>query len=135
GGASGAVDLVTNTRNITTSVFVDDQQILVLGGLIDDQLIETEQRVPFLGRVPGLGWLFRARTTERVRSNLMVFIRPTILRDNIQSSFETNTKYNYIRDLQLQQAEEPVQLMRDEVRPILPEIPGQPAPDSENPGE
>ena len=127
-GASGAVDLVTNTRNITTSVFVDDQQILVLGGLIDDQLIETEQRVPFFGRIPGLGWLFRARTTERVKSNLMVFIRPTILRDSIQSSFETNTKYNYIRDLQLQYAEEPVQLMRDEARPTLPELPEQPAP-------
>ncbi|NNC63377.1 MAG: type II secretion system secretin GspD [Gammaproteobacteria bacterium] len=135
GGASGAVDLVTNTRNITTSVFVDDQQILVLGGLIDDQLIETEQRVPFLGRIPGLGWLFRARSTERVKSNLMVFIRPTILRDNIQSSFETNTKYNYIRDLQQQYAEEPVQLMRDEVRPMLPEIPEQPVPDNEAVGE
>jgi general secretion pathway protein D len=135
GGASGAVDLVTNTRNITTSVFVDDQQILVLGGLIDDQLIETEQRVPFLGRIPGLGWLFRARSTERVKSNLMVFIRPTILRDSIQSSFETNTKYNYIRDLQQQYAEEPVQLMRDEVRPMLPEIPEQPVPENEAVGE
>ena len=132
GGASGAVDLVTNTRNISTSVFVDDQQILVLGGLIDDQLIETEQRVPFLGRVPGIGWLFRARSTERVKSNLMVFIRPTILRDSIQSTFETNTKYNYIRDLQQQYAEEPVQLMRDEVRPVLPELPDQPMPESES---
>ncbi len=131
GGASGAVDLVTNNRNITTSVFVEDQQILVLGGLIDDQLIETEQRVPFLGRVPGLGWLFRARTTERVKSNLMVFIRPTILRDTIQATFETNTKYNYIRDMQLQQGAEPVQLMREEVRPTLPAIPEQPMPESD----
>lgn len=131
-GASGAVDLVTNKRNITTSVFVQDQQILVLGGLIDDQLIESEQRVPFLGRVPGFGWLFRARSTERVKSNLMVFIRPTILRDNIQSSFETNTKYNYIRELQLQQAEGPVRLMRDEERPLLPEIPALPIPGEES---
>ena len=121
-GASGAVDLVTNKRNITTTVFVEDRQILVLGGLIDDQLTESEQRVPFLGRIPGLGWLFRARSTDRVKTNLMVFIRPTILRDNIQASFETNTKYNYIRDLQLQQAEDPVQLMRDTERPLLPEL-------------
>jgi len=121
-GASGAVDLVTNKRNITTSVFVEDQQILVLGGLIDDQLTESEQRVPFLGRIPGIGWLFRARTTDRVKTNLMVFIRPTILRDSIQATFETNTKYNYIRDLQLQQAEEPVQLMRDAERPLLPPV-------------
>ncbi len=121
-GASGAVDLVTNKRNISTSVFVEDQQILVLGGLIDDQLTESEQRVPFLGKIPGLGWLFRARSTDRVKTNLMVFIRPTILRDNIQASFETNTKYNYIRDLQLQQADDPVQLMRDAERPLLPEL-------------
>jgi type II secretory pathway component GspD/PulD (secretin) len=52
----------------------------------------------------------------------MVFIRPTILRDSIQASFETNTKYNYIRDLQRQQAQEPIQLMRDAERPLLPEL-------------
>jgi len=135
-GASGAVDLVTNKRNITTSVFVEDGQILVLGGLIDDQLTESEQRVPVLGRIPGLGWLFRARSTEKRKTNLMVFIRPTILRDSIQASFETNTKYNYIRDLQRQQAQEPVRLMRDAERPLLPgltEVPPQPqaAPDNE----
>jgi len=120
-----ATDLVFNNRTITTSVFVEDQQILVLGGLIDDQLTESEQRVPFLGRIPGFGWLFRARSTDRVKTNLMVFIRPTILRDNIQATFETNTKYNYIRDLQLQQAERPVQLMRDAERPLLPALPDQ----------
>ena len=76
-----AADLVTNSRTITTSVFVDDGDVLVLGGLIDDQLRQGEQRVPGLGRIPGLGWLFRARRTDRERTNLMVFIRPTILRD------------------------------------------------------
>ena len=121
-GASGAVDLVTNNRTITTSVFVEDQQILVLGGLIDDQLRESEQRVPLLGRVPGLGWLFRARTAEKVKTNLMVFIRPTILRDSIQASFETDAKYRYIRDLQLQNAENDVTLMRDAERPLLPAV-------------
>lgn len=118
-----ATDIVTNERTITTSVFIEDQQILVLGGLIDDQLTESEQRVPGLGRIPGLGWLFRARSTDRVKTNLMVFIRPTILRDSIQASFETNAKYNYIRDLQLQQSERPVNLMRDAERPLLPAIP------------
>ena len=121
-GASGAVDLVTNNRTITTTVYVEDGNILVLGGLIDDQLRESEQRVPFLGRIPGLGWLFRARTTEKVKTNLMVFIRPTILRDSVQASFETDAKYSYIRDLQLRQAEEPVPLMRNAERPLLPEI-------------
>ena len=126
--ASGAVDLVTNNRTITTTVFVEDGQILVLGGLIDDQLRESEQRVPVLGRIPGLGWLFRARTNEMVKTNLMVFIRPTILRDSIQASFETNAKYSYIRDLQLQQAEEPVPLMRNAERPLLPEFSAPAAP-------
>jgi len=80
--------------------------------------------------VPGLGWLFRARNTERVRTNLLVFIRPTILRDSVQAAFETNAKYRFIRDLQLQQAERPIPLLRGENRPLLPEpqpIP-QPAP-------
>ena len=122
-GAAGAVDIITNNRTITTSVFVEDGEILVLGGLIDDQLLETEQQVPVLGRIPLLGWLFRSSSTEKVKTNLMVFIRPTILRDNIQARFETDAKYQYIRDLQLEQAEEPVQLMKGASRPILPELP------------
>ena len=120
--ATGAIDLVTNTRTITTSVFVEDGNILVLGGLIDEQLRENEQRVPVLGRIPVLGGLFRSQSTELVRTNLMVFIRPTILRDSAQAVFETNAKYRYIRDLQLQQNETPLPLMRDQERPILPEI-------------
>ena len=122
-GAAGAIDIITNNRTITTSVFVEDGEILVLGGLIDDQLLETEQQVPVLGRIPLLGWLFRSSSTEKIKTNLMVFIRPTILRDNIQARFETDAKYQYIRDLQVEQTEEPVQLMRDASRPILPELP------------
>jgi general secretion pathway protein D len=122
GGASGAVDIVTNNRSITTSVFVEDHQILVLGGLIDNQLRESEQRVPFLGRIPGLGWLFKTRRTDRVEQNLFVFIRPTILRDGIDAAQYTNAKYNYIRELQLLQSEEEVPLMREEERPVLPDI-------------
>lgn len=121
-GAGGAVDLITNNRTISTSVAARDGEILVLGGLIDDQLRESEQRVPGLGRIPGLGWLFRARSTERVKTNLMVFIRPTILRDSVQAGFQTSRKYNYIREMQRQQAERPVQLMRGEQRPMLPEL-------------
>ena len=79
--------------------------------------------------------LGEAHSTRLDVTKLSRTLRVVVPPPEHQSSFETNTKYNYIRDLQLQQAEEPVQLMRDEVRPILPEIPGQPAPDSENPGE
>ena len=127
----GAVDLVTDQRSITTSVFVDDGNILVLGGLIDDQLREVERRVPVLGRIPGLGALFRSQTTELDKTNLMVFIRPTILRDSAQAAFQTDAKYRYIRDLQLQQGERGVQLMGDAQRPTLPELPPVEAPEPE----
>ena len=120
----GAADLVTNTRNITTSVFVNNGEILVLGGLIDDQLRQTDQRVPGLGKIPGLGWLFRARKTDLKKTNLMVFIRPTILRaDGDDARFLTNSKYRYIQDIQRQMSDDPIQLMRNEPRPVLPPLP------------
>jgi general secretion pathway protein D len=119
--SSGAVDIVTNSRTITTSVFVEDGDLLVLGGLIDNNLRQSEQRVPVLGRIPGLGWLFRARSADRNRTNLMVFIRPRILRTREDSRFQSNSKYEYLRQLQQELAEEPVRLMRGEQQPILPE--------------
>jgi general secretion pathway protein D len=118
----GAADLITNKRTITTSVFVEDGAVLVLGGLIDDQLRESDRRVPGLGRIPGLGWLFRSRKTDRTKTNLMVFIRPTILRDTRDARFQTNAKYRYMQDVQREMAEDPVQLMRGEERPELPPL-------------
>ncbi len=96
-----AVDLITNNRNITTTVIVEDKGILVLGGLIQEELREKEQRVPLLGSIPLLGALFRSTSTQKIKTNLMFFIRPTILRDDAQAAFETNAKYNYIREIQL----------------------------------
>ena len=98
--ATGAVDLVTNERTIETTVIVEDGDILVLGGLIEDQLLESDQRVPILGSIPLLGNLFRSRKTDMVKTNLMIFIRAKILRDSAQTAFETNAKYNTIRDTQ-----------------------------------
>jgi general secretion pathway protein D len=121
-GASGAVDIVTNSRSISTSVFVEDQQILVLGGLRDETLLESEQRVPVLGRIPGLGWLFKSRSADRIQRNLYVFIRPTILRDSIDATTLSSSKYNYIRELQRQQAAEDIQLLRGNTAPVLPEL-------------
>ncbi len=95
-----AVDLITNNRNINTAVIVEDGGTLVIGGLIREDQREKEQRVPLLGSIPLLGALFRSTSTQTVKVNLMFFIRPTILRDNVQTAFETNQKYNYIRDLQ-----------------------------------
>ena len=119
--SEGAVDLVTNQRIVETTVIVDDGEILVLGGLIEDQLRESDQRVPILGRVPLLGNLFRSRRTDKVKTNLMIFIRPTILRDASQTAFETNQKYNMIRDVQQGQKGR-VELMPGTQRPMLPPL-------------
>ncbi len=120
--AEGAVDLVTNQRIVETTVIVDDGEILVLGGLIEDQLRESDQRVPILGRVPLLGNLFRSRKTDKVKTNLMIFIRPTILRDASQTAFETNQKYNMIRNIQQGQQGRGVELMPGTDRPMLPPL-------------
>ena len=118
----GAADLITNERTIETTVIVGDGEIIVLGGLLQDDLREVDQRVPFLGSIPVLGNLFRARTTDLVKTNLLVFIKPKILRDQAQTAIETNAKYNYIRDLQRQKRQDDVAIMPGEQRPVLPPI-------------
>ena len=120
--AAGAVDLITNQRIIETTVIVDDGEILVLGGLLEDTLRESEQSVPFLGRIPVLGNLFRSRKTDKVKTNLLIFIRPKILRDSSQTATETNAKYNYIRDVLEGSRGTGVQLMPGEERTTLPSL-------------
>jgi len=100
GSAAGAVDLITNKRTISTTVLIPDGGTLVIGGLIQDKAINSEQRVPWLGRIPLLGELFRTRDTSKTKTNLMVFIQPHILRDDHQAALETDSKYNYMRDEQ-----------------------------------
>lgn len=118
-----AVDLITTNRSINTTVIVEDRGTLVLGGLIQETLNETQQRVPILGRIPILGALFRSDSNTRRKTNLMVFIRPTILRDNVTAVFETNAKYNYIRDQQLAIKPPNPRLMPLTPRPALPPLP------------
>lgn len=101
---AGAVDLVTNTRTLETSVIVEDGGTLVLGGLIQDKVRESSQQVPLLGRLPLIGALFRAAGVTRNKTNLMLFIRPTILRDSSQADAATNLKYDYLRRQQLIQS-------------------------------
>ena len=125
--AANAVDLITNQRTIDTNVIVRDGEILVLGGLLEDQLLESDRRVPLLGRIPVLGNLFRSRKTEKKKTNLLVFIRPKILRDGSQTSLETNAKYNYILEV-LKGRDEGVQLMPNEERPTLPPLENTPEP-------
>ncbi|MXW46282.1 MAG: type II secretion system protein GspD [Gammaproteobacteria bacterium] len=100
---AGAVDLVTNTRELKTAVIVEDGGTLVLGGLIQDKIRESRQSVPVLGSLPLIGALFRASGQTREKTNLMLFIRPTILRDSAQADAATNVKYDYLRRQQLAQ--------------------------------
>jgi len=127
--SSGAVDLVTNKRTISTNVLIEDGGTVVLGGLIQDSQTGGEQRVPFLGRIPLVGEAFRTRSAKKTKTNLMVFIQPRILRDGIDATIETNQKYNYIRDQQLKLGpqREVLPLLPGERRSILPAIPPTPA--------
>jgi general secretion pathway protein D len=120
--AVNASDIITNKRSVKTTVMVDDGKVLVLGGLIDDKLIETTQKVPGFGDIPVLGWLFRYQSTKKVKQDLMVFLHPRILRDEKQSMAFANEKYNYIRARQLGIRERGVKLMRDDVSPLLPQM-------------
>ncbi len=117
-----ASDLITNKRSVKTTVMVDDGKVLVLGGLIDDQLTESAQKVPLLGDIPLLGWLFRYQSTKKVKQDLMVFLHPRILRDDSQSMAYASAKYNYMRAQQLDIRERGVSLMRDEASPLLEEM-------------
>ena len=106
GSALGATDLITNERLIKTTVLVDDGQLLVLGGLMDESFTDSVQKVPLLGDVPVLGTLFRFTATQKRKRNLLVFIHPTIVRDTRPMDAFSRRKYNYLRALQTQIAPE-----------------------------
>jgi general secretion pathway protein D len=97
---AGAVDLVTNKRTVSTTVLIEDGGIVVLGGLIEDDTSKGESRVPYLGNIPILGLLFKTRNQTSAKSNLMIFIRPKIMRDANQAAYETELKYNYMQEQQ-----------------------------------
>jgi general secretion pathway protein D len=127
--SAAAVDLITNQRIIETTVIVNDGEILVLGGLLEDVLRETDQRVPVLGSIPFLGALFRSKKTETFKTNLMIFVRAEIMRDTADTSFQTNSKYNSVREAQRLNRDSSVQLMPGVSRPMIPPLPdSQPQP-------
>lgn len=121
-GANGAVDVRFAKRQLNTSVMVEDGKMLVLGGLIDERAMESESKVPFLGDIPILGYLFKSTSTQVEKKNLMVFIKPTIIRDGMTADGITQRKYNYIRAEQLYNAEKGLKLMDDANIPILPKF-------------
>ena len=118
---------VTDEREITTSILARNGEIVVLGGLIDHDLTESEQQVPVLGSIPLIGNLFKYRSTTNTKRNLMVFIQPTILRDSETAQHQTKQNYDYMRQQQLQD-QSPVQLMPGDQRPLLDVLKNTPAP-------
>jgi general secretion pathway protein D len=96
-------ELILNKREIETTVTVDDGDIIALGGLLDDNERKTIERIPILSSIPGIGELFKSRTRSRTKTNLMVFIRPTILRSKADAQRLAAQRYGYVRDQQVQQ--------------------------------
>ena len=118
----------TNKRQIESNVVVDDGSIIVLGGLIEDRFIENKSKIPLLGDIPYLGALFRSESRTKNRTNLMVFLRPIVMRDNATSERLTLDRYDNIRAQQKdsQPAPSPVLPLRD--APVLPPLRPDPTP-------
>lgn len=119
-----AVDITINKRELKTVVMADDGETIVLGGLIDEDVQESESKVPILGDIPFLGHLFKSTSTSRQKRNLMVFLRPTIVRDSGAATQISSRKYNYIRAEQIKADEDGISLMPLTDQPVLPEWDG-----------
>ncbi|HZG08359.1 MAG TPA: type II secretion system secretin GspD [Allosphingosinicella sp.] len=101
--ARGSADLILNKREIETTITVDDGEIVGIGGLLDENDRRTIEAIPFLGDLPVIGNLFRSKSRSRDKTNLMVFIRPTVLRSTADARAMTDRRYGYIRERQYQQ--------------------------------
>lgn len=124
---SGAtsVDVIVNKRELKTTVMANDGETIVLGGLIDEDVQESVSKIPLLGDIPILGKLFSSTSTSTQKRNLMVFIRPTIVRDGSKLAEISRGKYNYMRALQLDRKARGVDLMPTKDTPVMPEWDGE----------
>lgn len=124
---SGAtsVDVIVNKRELKTTVMANDGETIVLGGLIDEDVQESVSKIPLLGDIPFLGKLFSSTSTSTQKRNLMVFIRPTIVRDGTKLAEISRGKYNYMRAEQLKRRAEGVDLMPTKDTPVMPEWGGE----------
>lgn len=120
-GDVGASDVITNERKIESKVLADNGQTIVLGGLIKDDVQQGVQKVPLLGDIPVIGRLFRSSSSKRLKTNLMVFLRPVIVREGRQLTGATGEKYRYIRNEQLNTRERGVDFLNKRELPLLPE--------------
>ena len=115
-----ASDLITNERKIETMVLANDGDIVVLGGLVSDEIQDDSQGVPVLSSIPLVGRLFRSDSVKVTKQNLLVFIRPTIIRDDEDLAGATAEKYRYIRDRQMERRERGLMFLDDGNLPVLP---------------
>jgi general secretion pathway protein D len=112
---TNAAGIITNTRSLESTVLVDEGQIVVLGGLIQDSVTSQEDKVPLLSSIPWLGNLFRHEIRERTKTNLMIFIRPYVLRTAMAPNNLTQDRYDYLR------GEQKASQMKS--RTVLPDLP------------
>ena len=100
-GAEAAADLITNKRTIDTTILVDDGEVIILGGLMKDKSTISSSRVPILGSIPGLGYLFKSETKSFEKTNLLVFLRPTVLATREDIKTQTHRKYSTIYEVEI----------------------------------
>jgi general secretion pathway protein D len=98
---AGQADLITNKRSIKTQILAEDNEIIMLGGLIRDAVEETQSKVPFLGDIPIIGWLFRSSSEKHVKQNLIVFLKPTVVLSKEDNQEILRRKYDGIYDVDL----------------------------------
>jgi general secretion pathway protein D len=114
--------LITSKRSLDTNVVVDDGQIIVLGGLIDDNFQDSVEKVPGLSAIPLIGNLFQYKTRSRVKTNLMIFLRPTIVRSNDQSVSLAGDRYDFIRKEGINTQPDPSSVLLNMGTPQLPPL-------------
>ena len=115
-----SLDVVFGERKLKTTVLANDGELIVLGGLMDDQAGESVAKVPLLGDIPLIGNLFKSTADKKEKRNLMVFIRPTILRDGMAADGVSQRKCNYMRAEQIYRDEQGLSLMPHTAQPVLP---------------
>jgi general secretion pathway protein D len=118
-----SADISTNKRSIKTTVLIEDGGVIVLGGLMSDTVTQSEDRVPVLGAIPLLGNLFKSRSGSRQKKNLLVFIRPKILRDADATETTSEGKYEEMREEEKKLGRGHINLLPGEKQPVIPMVP------------
>ena len=119
---NSATGLITNKRSIESNVLVNDGSVVVLGGLLSDEYSGNQEKVPGLGDVPLLGYLFKADSRSRKKTNLMVFLRPVVVRDSAATESYSNNRYEQMRAAQQQGQPEPSVMVPVNEAPVLPAL-------------